>query len=200
VTGVLVLRGPNFSGRSAWLAARRKERRWPETVLIGPYPETALTGLAWRVGEEIALASGDRERRDGLVARLGLAALLDREIHVLSGGEMVRIALAAMLAGEASELQIDVALEQLDAGWRDTVVTLLQERAATATVALADNRLEPSECGKPTRSWIFPLDRRRPPRSAQSRWTARTGPITSRAATFASTGCRSGTGALSPMC
>src|SRR5262245_17769942 len=58
---------------------------------------------------------------------------------------MVRTALAAMLAGEPRELQIDVALEQLDAGWRDTVVALLQERAATMTVALADNRLEAGE-------------------------------------------------------
>jgi energy-coupling factor transport system ATP-binding protein len=157
VTGVLVLNGPNFSGRSGWLAARRWERRWPDTVLIGPYPEAALTGLAWRVHEELALANGGRDQHDGLADRLGLGGLLDREIHVLSGGETVRTALAAVLLGAPRELQIDVALEQLDAGWRDTIVALLEERAAAMTIALADNRLDTSELRQVHQVVDFPL-------------------------------------------
>jgi energy-coupling factor transport system ATP-binding protein len=156
VTGFLALQGLNFSGRSDWLAARRRERRWPDTVLVGPYPETALTGLAWRVREELMLAAAGGDRRDGVAARLGLDNLLDREIHVLSGGETVRTALAAALCGAPRELQIDVALEQLDAGWRETVMALLAERAGGMTVALADNRLETGELARIGETVDFP--------------------------------------------
>ena len=65
---------------------------------MSPYPESALTGLAWRVREELALAAltaAASPAPKAMASALGLDALQDRELHVLSGGELVRTALAA---------------------------------------------------------------------------------------------------------
>jgi energy-coupling factor transport system ATP-binding protein len=75
---------------------------------------------------------------------LGVAALLDRSTHELSGGELQRVALGAALAGRPRLLLLDEPTSQLDPVAGDELMGVLRrvnEEWGTAVI-LAEHRLE----------------------------------------------------------
>ena len=75
---------------------------------------------------------------------LGIAELLDRPTHELSGGELQRVALGAALAGRPPLVLLDEPTSQLDPVAGDELIWLLRrlnEEWGTAVV-LAEHRLE----------------------------------------------------------
>jgi energy-coupling factor transport system ATP-binding protein len=104
------------------------------------------------VRAELALALEHRGLAAPAVARgveeaalaLGIAGLLDRATHELSGGELQRVALGAALAGRPRLLLLDEPTSQLDPVAGDELLGVLRrinEEWGTAIV-LAEHRLE----------------------------------------------------------
>jgi energy-coupling factor transport system ATP-binding protein len=104
------------------------------------------------VRAEIAFPLENRGEPPAAVARgveeaalaLGVAALLDRPTHELSGGELQRVALAAALAGRPALAVLDEPTSQLDPVAGDELLSLLRrlnEQWDTA-ILLADHRLD----------------------------------------------------------
>ena len=148
-----VLVGQNFSGRSDWLSARRPAGSWPKVASVGPYPESSFSGFAWRVQEELAVIRGRRFLEAAAPydpERLGLRELFDRPLHTLSGGELVRASLAVSLELGPDEMHIDTALEQLDAHWREIVMSMITARGQDDDLSLfvVDNRLTDSDIAR----------------------------------------------------
>lgn len=159
-----VLLGGNLSGRSEWLAQRRRLRPWPQSACLGPFPDLSCTGLASTVGEELAVASMSRpeevKNHEDLASKLGLSELLGQGVQTLSGGESVRLALSSVAAQNVDELHIDSALEQLDQHWRPLAFDFLLEpgRQIADRQYLADNHLSSFEMGRFKDALHFPLE------------------------------------------
>ncbi|MDX6673010.1 MAG: energy-coupling factor transport system ATP-binding protein, partial [Solirubrobacteraceae bacterium] len=113
-------------------------------------PETQI--VMGTVRAEIAFPLENRGEPRAAVARgveeaalaLGVAALLDRPTHELSGGELQRVALAAALAGRPALAVLDEPTSQLDPVAGDELLSLLRrlnEQWDTA-ILLADHRLD----------------------------------------------------------
>jgi len=113
-------------------------------------PETQV--LMGTVRAELAFPLENRGFAPAAVARgveeaalaLGIAGLLDRSTHELSGGELQRVALGAALAGRPQLLLLDEPTSQLDPVAGDELLGVLRrvnEEWGTA-VLLAEHRLE----------------------------------------------------------
>jgi energy-coupling factor transport system ATP-binding protein len=113
-------------------------------------PETQI--VMGTVRAEIAFPLENRGESPASVARgveeaalaLGVAALLERPTHELSGGELQRVALAAALAGRPALAVLDEPTSQLDPVAGDELLSLLRrlnEQWDTA-ILLADHRLD----------------------------------------------------------
>jgi energy-coupling factor transport system ATP-binding protein len=113
-------------------------------------PETQI--VMGTVRAEIAFPLENRGEPPAAVARgveeaalaLGVAALLERPTHELSGGELQRVALAAALAGRPALAVLDEPTSQLDPVAGDELLSLLRrlnEQWDTA-ILLADHRLD----------------------------------------------------------
>lgn len=158
-----LLLGSNFSGRSSWLAERRRKTCWPEVAFLGPLADTTSTGLAWTLQEELHITEMVRPRRTkpgtSIIVPLGLQEILDHEFHTLSGGESVRAALASAIMQGVNELQIDSALEQLDTHWRAVIISLLLDKAnhIAERIFIADNHLTLEETNRFALTLNFPL-------------------------------------------
>jgi energy-coupling factor transport system ATP-binding protein len=143
-------------------------------------PETQV--VMGTVRAELAFPLENRGWRAAAVARgveeaalaLGLAGLLDRPTHELSGGELQRVALAAALAGRPRLLLLDEPTSQLDPVAGDELLGVLRrlnEEWGTAIV-LAEHRLE--RC-LPAADRIVELERGRIVADERPRgWLART--------------------------
>jgi len=85
-----------------------------------------------------------RKRVEEVLDLLGIAALRDREIHTLSGGEKQRVAVAAALALQPSILALDEPTSQLDPWGAEEVLAALTRlnEDLGLTVILAEHRLE----------------------------------------------------------
>jgi energy-coupling factor transport system ATP-binding protein len=113
----------------------------PETqVVMGTVRGELAFGLENRGESPAAVARGVEEA----ALALGIAHLLDRPTHELSGGELQRVALAAALAGRPSLLVLDEPTSQLDPVAGDELMGLLRRLNEDLDVAivLAEHRLE----------------------------------------------------------
>ena len=113
-------------------------------------PETQV--VMGTVRSELAFPLENRGEPPAAVARgveeaalaLGVAHLLDRATHELSGGELQRVALGAALAGRPRIVLLDEPTSQLDPVAGDELIGLLRrlnEEWGT-TIVLAEHRLE----------------------------------------------------------
>ena len=113
----------------------------PETqVVMGTVRSELAFPLENRGWSAAAVARGVEEA----ALALGIAALLDRSTHALSGGELQRVALGAALAGRPQVLLLDEPTSQLDPVAGDELLGVLRrvnEEWGTA-VLLAEHRLE----------------------------------------------------------
>jgi len=113
----------------------------PETqVVMGTVRAELAFPLENRGWGVAAVARGVEEA----ALALGVAALLDRSTHELSGGELQRVALGAALAGRPRLLLLDEPTSQLDPVAGDELLGVLRrvnEEWGTAVV-LAEHRLE----------------------------------------------------------
>jgi energy-coupling factor transporter ATP-binding protein EcfA2 len=133
--------GTNFSGRSAALMARLRERA--PAYFIGPQAEAALSGLTSTVADEIEIYRTTSPSREPF-APLDFAAYAERRPPTLSGGEQVLLALHCFSLSSYAAIGIDTALEQLDPDNRELAIAYLMQAASGSVSAIvADNRLAP---------------------------------------------------------
>lgn len=112
-----------------------------EVVAIG---RTGLAGLLQ------PLTANDWRLTDEAIDRLGLAALRNEPYAHLSGGEQRKTLLARALVQQPRILMLDEPTTHLDLGWREHIVTTLDELCAAErpTVILVCHELEvlPKSC------------------------------------------------------
>ncbi|MGN6187739.1 MAG: ABC transporter ATP-binding protein [Conexibacter sp.] len=113
----------------------------PETqVVMGTVRNELAFPLENRGESAAAIARGVEEA----ALALGIAHLLERPTHALSGGELQRVALAAALVGRPQLVLLDEPTSQLDPVAGDELIGLLRrlnEEWGT-TILLAEHRLE----------------------------------------------------------
>jgi energy-coupling factor transporter ATP-binding protein EcfA2 len=146
--------GGDFAGRVTVAGLDTREH--------GPAAIGALAGTVFQdpetqvvmgtVRAELALGLENLGRPPGAVARaveevalaLGLASLLDRSTHELSGGELQRVALAAALAPRPKLVLLDEPTSQLDPVAGDELIWLLRRlnQEWDTAVLLIEHRLE----------------------------------------------------------
>lgn len=109
---------------------RRVEWRLPgrDIVMLGRYPHHSGFG---------GYTSEDGAAVDRAIAAVDGAALLDRPVSVLSGGERTRILLARALAVEAPLLLVDEPIAALDPYHQIHVMEILKELTAKGVGVLA---------------------------------------------------------------
>ncbi len=144
---MVVVVGANGSGKStlARLVAGRNEPtagtidragavglgRAGGTAMVFQRPEAQVLGVRVRDDVVWGLPRDHGADVDGVLARVGLDALADRETSTLSGGELQRLALAAALARNPRLLVSDESTAMVDAPGRQRIVALLHDLAAT---------------------------------------------------------------------
>jgi ABC-type sugar transport system ATPase subunit len=145
------LRAP-VAGRIT-LAGRDVTRSRPADRHVGYVPQDGALFPAMTVRENLGFALEVRGRPSGevearvveLAGWLGLAHLLDRRPHGLSGGEKQRVALGRALASRPPVLLLDEPLAALDDDTRDQLVSVLARLRDTRTVTVlhaTHNRFE----------------------------------------------------------
>ena len=109
--------------------------------MIFQRPESQVLGV--RVVDDLLWGTdpGTDIDVDGLLARVGLAGFAERETSTLSGGELQRLAVAALIARRPAVVISDESTAMLDPRGRSDVVEL-----CTAWCA----RTAPPSCTSPT--------------------------------------------------
>lgn len=98
----------------------------------------------------LGLQKNHRRRRpddvaviDGLLERFGLSEVRSRPIGDLSGGQVQRVLIARALAAEPEILFLDEPLASVDAGYRDVLVSALDELRQTIPIVVVTHDLTP---------------------------------------------------------
>ncbi len=99
-----------------------------ESALIGRHPH--LPFWQWEGAEDHAAAGGALEA-------VGLAALRDRAVDSLSGGERRRLDIATLLAQDAAVCLLDEPINHLDPQHRNDVLALFRARADAGGLVIA---------------------------------------------------------------
>ncbi|MGD8323315.1 MAG: ABC transporter ATP-binding protein [Gammaproteobacteria bacterium] len=114
----------------AW-SAQSNHPAWPVTV----HEVIRLGRLPHRNDPEVS--SRDAQAIDGAIEKMALAALVDRRIDALSGGERSRALLARALCTEASVLLVDEPTADLDPYHELRTMEVLREEARRGVHVLA---------------------------------------------------------------
>jgi energy-coupling factor transporter ATP-binding protein EcfA2 len=115
-----------------------------------PTPWTQLSGMSYTVGEEVAFGPANlgwsRDRIAHAVSSaldlVGAATLIARDPRTLSGGELQRVMLAAIVAMDPEVYLLDEPTLELDPVGARTVYRLLPEIAREKTVVLASTDVD----------------------------------------------------------
>ncbi|MBM3983395.1 MAG: ABC transporter ATP-binding protein [Planctomycetes bacterium] len=107
-----------------------------------PVSRFVLAGRYVHLGWFRRPEASDRAIVTAVLARLGLAALADRQIGRLSGGQQQRALLARALAQEADLLLLDEPLNAVDAETKDIIYAVMADlRAEGKTLVVATHDL-----------------------------------------------------------
>ncbi|MDF0528633.1 DUF2232 domain-containing protein [Tsukamurella sp. 8F] len=106
------------------------------TAIVFQRPESQVLGV--RVADDVRFGRELREDLDvdGVLARVGLAGMGDRETSTLSGGQLQRLAIASALAREPALLISDESTAMLDTRGRADVIDLYRRVAQGGTSVL----------------------------------------------------------------
>ncbi len=104
------------------------------------YIDTIPKVVKGKVGA-ILLKIGPEERVNKLIDMLELRNLLDRDVSVLSGGELQRLAIAACLARDANAFILDEPTSFLDIKQRFRIASVIRERAREGMALVSDHDL-----------------------------------------------------------
>lgn len=129
---VLSLAPPERGRRAAWLAQNRSSA-WAIRVK----DLAALGRFAWSGAPYERLAQADRAIVDDALARAGAAALADRPLDALSGGEQARAHLARALASRAPVLAVDEPAAALDLRHQHEAMAVLRAEADLGGAVIA---------------------------------------------------------------
>jgi energy-coupling factor transporter ATP-binding protein EcfA2 len=118
--------------------------------LLFPTPWTQLSGMAFTVWDEVAFGPANLGWERGRIAQavVQALALLDvnhlagRDPRSLSGGELQRVMLAAVVAMEPSVCLLDEPVQELDPEGARAVYDLLPRLADQGTVILASTDID----------------------------------------------------------
>jgi energy-coupling factor transporter ATP-binding protein EcfA2 len=139
---VVLLEGPNFSGRSEHLRDRLEtERKQRPVVFLGPSGASVLTGLATTVAGELELYRAWRSAEPPSAWREYFRGKLDQRLSSLSGGEQVLVGLAGTARAGVALVGVDCALEHLDDEWRRWALSYLKSGGENGDAFIVDNRL-----------------------------------------------------------
>ncbi len=83
----------------------------------------------------------ERKMLDDMTQRLGIAHLLDREVHQLSGGELQRMAICATILRDVDVYFFDEPSSYLDIHERMRIVRIIQDLAQTKRVIVIEHDL-----------------------------------------------------------
>ena len=98
--------------------------------------DVVAQGRYGRLGPTRRLRAADRAAVDAALERVGLAALADRQVGRLSGGQRKRAFVARCLAQEAQVLLLDEPFAGVDVSSQAAVTSLLRELVAGGVSAL----------------------------------------------------------------
>lgn len=120
----------------AWVPQRA------ETVFAMSVREMVRVGR-YRMASPLRAIPGEEDAIREAVDRVGLAALMNREVDTLSGGEWQRALVARAVVQEAPVLLLDEPVASLDLQYQDEVYQLLRDLAHEGKLVLvADHHLE----------------------------------------------------------
>lgn len=142
MTGITVVPGPNFSGRTERILSALKPEKGDAYVSLEVY--NLLSGLAPTVEQELEL---HREYPFAEPLRHLEGSLIDATLYdhhpfsQLSGGEQTALVIVSALHTCPSHIALDCALEQLDPNKRASLLKWL-DRSYSGECLLADNRLK----------------------------------------------------------
>jgi energy-coupling factor transport system ATP-binding protein len=126
------------------------------TLLQDPERQIVASSVMGEIAfgpENLGLPRSEIHRRiDGVLARLGIQHLRERETFALSGGEKQKVALAGVLAMQPSILLLDEPLASLDPASAEEALTLFRRLADEGTtIIMIEHRVESALKTQPDR-------------------------------------------------
>ncbi len=113
-------------------------------------PFFQISGLRKTVSQEVALTLEPSDVPDveiqrrvtGILSKLGLSGLSDRDPSTLSGGELQRVALANVLVADPAILLLDEPCHSLDGVARTRLASIIRSLKGSVTTIVADYQLD----------------------------------------------------------